>query len=314
MFKTIVVGVDGREGGRDALSLAGRLALLAGSEIVAVRVLPFDYSVLPFDHDVSRAGSPPYASVAEQDAKIELEAEAELAKAGVTARTRVLGDTSPARALHRVAEEKRADLIVVGSTHHSRIGRVFAGDDAVAALHGSSCPVAVAPRGLAAQERNAVKRIGVGFDGRAEASQAFALAVALARVCDASIKVQSVVTTPLAYADITAYDVDDWLERAQKTAAEQVRELLADLDVEASGDVVVGMPVDKLVELSKEVDLLVLGSRAWGPVRRIVIGSTAASLTRKAHCPVLVLPRGAATGQPGEQEPDTAEREAPATA
>ena len=42
MFKTIVVGVDGRDGGRDALALAGRLALLAGGELLAVRVLPFD--------------------------------------------------------------------------------------------------------------------------------------------------------------------------------------------------------------------------------------------------------------------------------
>jgi hypothetical protein len=32
MFKTIVVGVDGRDGGRDALALAGRLALLAGGD------------------------------------------------------------------------------------------------------------------------------------------------------------------------------------------------------------------------------------------------------------------------------------------
>src|SRR3954466_10505622 len=66
MFKTIVVGVDGREGGRDAMGLAGRLALLAGGELVAVRALPFDYYV-------SRAGSPPYASLAEQDAERELE-------------------------------------------------------------------------------------------------------------------------------------------------------------------------------------------------------------------------------------------------
>jgi universal stress protein family protein len=62
--------------------------------------------------------------------------------------------------------------------------------------------------------------------------------------------------------------------------------------------------VDQLVELSATVDLLVLGSRAWGPVRRTVIGSTAAHLMRKSHCPLLVLPRGAATGQPGEHDPE----------
>ena len=68
MFKTIVVGVDGREGGRDALQLAGRLALVHGGELVAVRVLPFDYYV-------SRGGAPPYSSLAEHDAKAELDRE-----------------------------------------------------------------------------------------------------------------------------------------------------------------------------------------------------------------------------------------------
>jgi nucleotide-binding universal stress UspA family protein len=293
MFKTIVVGVDGRAGGRDALSLAARLALVAGGELVAVRALPFEYYV-------SRAGSPPYSSIAEQDANRELADELE--KAGLTARQVVVGDTSPARALHRVAEAERADVIVVGSTHHSAIGRVFAGDDAAATLHGSSCPVAVAPHGLAEAEWKPVQKIGVGFDGQPEARQALALAAAVAQDCGASIAVKSAVTTPIPYADGGAYE-GDWLARAEKRAAEELGEALADVAVAATGDVVIGGPVDELVELSANVDLLVLGSRAWGPVRRTMIGSTASQLMRKSHCPVLVLPRGVATGAPGEQDP-----------
>ena len=304
MFKTIIAGVDGREGGRDALALAGRLALLAGGDLVAVRVLPFDYYA-------TRAGSPPYASVAEHDARRQLDAD--LAAVGVTARTRVMVDISPARALHRAAEDVAADLIVVGSTRHGRLGRVVAGDDAVATLHGSSCAVAVAPRGLEGQTWDRVKRIGVGYDGRPESRQAFALAAALARECGASIAVQSVVGTPLPYADSAAFD-EEWLRDAQVAATDDLRDLLADAGVEATGDVVIGVPVDELLELSRRVELLVLGSRAWGPVRRILVGSTAAALTREAHCPVLVLPRGVATGQPGEQAPGSAASEVPAAA
>jgi len=33
-----------------------------------------------------------------------------------------------------------------------------------------------------------------------------------------------------------------------------------------------------------------------------LIGSTAARLMREAHCPVLVVPRGIATGEPGEND------------
>jgi nucleotide-binding universal stress UspA family protein len=292
MFTTIVVGVDGREGGRDALALAGRLALLNGGQLIAVRVLPFDYYV-------SRAGSPPYSSVAEQDAKHDLEQTLE--EAALNATIRVLGDTSPARALHRVAEESHADLIVVGSTHHSAIGRVLAGDDAAGTLHGSPCPVAVAPRGLAGQQWPHVSRIGVGYDGGPEATQALAFAARLARDCDAAITIRSVVVSPIAAPNLSAYDAD-WLERSRDVAQGELNEALSDLDVEATGDLAVGLAADELVELSKDVDVLVLGSRGWGPVRRTMAGSTAAAVMRKAHAPVIVLPRGAATGQPGEAE------------
>jgi nucleotide-binding universal stress UspA family protein len=291
MFTTIVVGVDGREGGRDALSLGGRLALLNGGELIAVRVLPFDYYV-------SRAGAPPYASLAEQDAKREVEQE--LADAGVAATIRILGDSSPARALHRVAEEAKADVIVVGSTHHGAIGRVLAGDDAAGTLHGSPCPVAVAPRGLAGRDWPHVSRIGVGFDGGPEATQALALAARLARDSGASLAVRAVVASPVNAVDFSAYDTD-WLESSKQVAADELAKALSGLDVEATSDVAVGLAVDELVELSKGVDLLVLGSRGWGPVRRTMAGSAAAGVIRKAHAPVLVLPRGAATGQPGER-------------
>ena len=35
------------------------------------------------------------------------------------------------------------------------------------------------------------------------------------------------------------------------------------------------------------------GSRGYGPVRRLMLGSTSARLVREAPCPVLVLTRGA---------------------
>ena len=42
MFNEIIVGVDGGEGGRDALALAARLASLFGGELVAVHAYPYD--------------------------------------------------------------------------------------------------------------------------------------------------------------------------------------------------------------------------------------------------------------------------------
>jgi ABC-type sugar transport system substrate-binding protein len=42
VFNKIIVGVDGREGGRDAVALAARLASLFGGELVAVHAYPYE--------------------------------------------------------------------------------------------------------------------------------------------------------------------------------------------------------------------------------------------------------------------------------
>jgi nucleotide-binding universal stress UspA family protein len=43
-----------------------------------------------------------------------------------------------------------------------------------------------------------------------------------------------------------------------------------------------------------EVDLLVCGSRGYGPMRRVLLGGVLRKLIRRAACPVVVVPRGAA--------------------
>jgi nucleotide-binding universal stress UspA family protein len=45
MFPTIVVGVDARAGGRDALALARQLNETFGSRLVAVHAYPYDYFI-----------------------------------------------------------------------------------------------------------------------------------------------------------------------------------------------------------------------------------------------------------------------------
>jgi nucleotide-binding universal stress UspA family protein len=54
-----------------------------------------------------------------------------------------------------------------------------------------------------------------------------------------------------------------------------------------------GDPAEILAERSGALDLLVVGSRNYGPVRRALIGSVAAEVIRTASCPVLVVPRSA---------------------
>lgn len=43
--------------------------------------------------------------------------------------------------------------------------------------------------------------------------------------------------------------------------------------------------------IEKDVDLLVLGSRGYGPLTRVLLGSVSRRAAQDAPCPVLVVPR-----------------------
>jgi nucleotide-binding universal stress UspA family protein len=166
VFDTIVVGVDGYEGGRDALALGALLQRTFGSRLIAVLAYPYD-------HFASRPSSPAYEAALREDSQQALARELE--RAGVDAEPVVAADSSPPRAPYDAAERHGAELIVVGSDRHGRVGRVLAGDVTAGTLHGAPCAVAVAPRGLA-DSQPALGAVALGFDGSPESRAALELA------------------------------------------------------------------------------------------------------------------------------------------
>jgi nucleotide-binding universal stress UspA family protein len=56
-----------------------------------------------------------------------------------------------------------------------------------------------------------------------------------------------------------------------------------------------GDPIEELTLYSASLDLLVIGSRGYGPLGRLVYGGVAQRLARTARCPLLVLTRSAHT-------------------
>ena len=66
-------------------------------------------------------------------------------------------------------------------------------------------------------------------------------------------------------------------------------------DVE--GRAVYGLTGEELAAFGDDVDLLVVGSRSYGPCERLVLGSTSDYLERHARCSLLVLPRAAGSAR-----------------
>jgi nucleotide-binding universal stress UspA family protein len=203
---------------------------------------------------------------------------------------------SPEDALQGLAERGEADLIVLGSTHHAAFGSVAPGSVAEHLLHGARCRLLIAPKGYAESDHSGdrLRVLAVGYDGMAESQAALDEAAVLAEKFGASMKVVGGLTTPIPTAapppaaQAGAETGPDFQTRLHDAVAELPSELRA-LPLLQSGD-----PVQKLLEVAEVgVDLLVLGSRGFGPVMRLLIGSVSSRVIRGAACPVMVIPRPA---------------------
>ncbi len=165
----------------------------------------------------------------------------------------------------------------------------------------------------AAPVMQAVARIGVGYDGGSEAEAALELGATIAAAAGAELHVRAVVddrirsigwsrlgTGPVivpefGWSAIGSQGVTPGWDEVVQTTVSALRVKVADAArataEKVETDVQRGRPANALLELSQEVDLLVIGSRRWGPVARVILGTTGEALLHDASCPVLVAPR-----------------------
>jgi nucleotide-binding universal stress UspA family protein len=284
MTAPIVVGVDGTGSGLDAVALAVRLARATGDPLIVACVYP-----------EGRRSSPEAAAVRGPAGKA-LDAARALAEEA-TAEYRTVPSGSPARGLAELAEQEDAAMVVVGSHRGGAFGRVASGGTAERLLHGSGCPVAAAPRGYRKRVTDKLRRIGVAFVDTPDGHEAVRRAADLAARSGLPLTLYSVVSV---HHD---WFVPEAVRPEEETLPIEVREdyqealdrALAGLPdgVQATGELLYGEVVDELSMVGERgADLLVCGSRGYGPVRRVLLGTVSSVLVRQASVPVLVVPRG----------------------
>ena len=282
--RTIVVGFDGSEQSRDALALGGILAQIVGATPLSATVLPY-----PPDLSAEELGR---AFAFDPDA---LFASAQGTSAPLDSRSRAVVATSAAKGLFQLAEEEAAIVTVVGSTHRGPVGRVLLGSVGANLLQGAPSAVAIAPRGYATRDEHRVAELVVGFDGSPEALAALDAACGLATRVEGALTVITVVEPP-GYGWGEALAV---LSEGDVRTREQVekREILdrglarVPSGVPHEGKLVNGEVANVLVDASVTADLLLVGSRSYGPVRRTLMGSSSVQVMHRSECPVMVLPR-----------------------
>ena len=187
-----------------------------------------------------------------------------------------LGAMSVGDGLRRAAAQRRVDLLVIGSGHHGEPGVVDVSGWTAELLSRAPCPVAVAPLGYAARTEP-IHRIGVAFDDSTESRHALMLGRHLAADLQARL----------------------WVGEAPRFAREHAHD--------------VGVRVaSELAEFSAEVDLLILGPRGAGPLRRILHPSATLALMHSARSPLLLVTHQSRVPAEVEAPPDEVWRAAAA--
>ena len=93
-----------------------------------------------------------------------------------------------------------------------------------------------------------------------------------------------------------------------RRAIERERERLGEIEG-VVGDVAYGDASEELARFAAEVDLLIVGSRGYGPLGRLINGSTSTYLARHSPRPLLVIPRCLTeSGQPPSDGPSRGPR------
>jgi nucleotide-binding universal stress UspA family protein len=284
MAPTYIAGYDGSHGARAATRFAARMAAATGAEVIVA-------AVYPQAPELETSGGDEPLRRLSRDARQEADRLLrEVDLPGV--RTMAVAGGSPAEGLHRLAEDEGASLLAVGSARRPESG---AGPGSVGErlLHGATCPVAVIPPGWS-QAR--VTTVAVGYGGenseaavRAAERLAEQLGVQLLLVIGVYEPiVRSYLGQEPSYADSeVAEEFRRWQEREVGRVVEDMPHSFV-----AEAWFLTGSPAAALVEACRErVDLLVVGSRSYGPAHMVLAGSVARQVAGHAPCPVLVVPR-----------------------
>ena len=290
MSKPILVGYDPITADHAPVNFAVAAARFTGAPLSVLSVSARKGApAAELDHDLCGDASGALGHV-----------ERELAAEGIAVECRELPGTTTASALHEAAEAQDAGLLIVGSTRRGTIGRILPGSTADRLMHGAPCPVAVVPHDWVTRGR--LQTIGVAYVESEEGRAALRSAHALARRAGATLRAITVLkVSPWWYSETepgtpvsppTNMDEIEGEHRVQAEAAlrRQVAELGDDVPVEP--EAFIGEPAEILTTVSANLDVLVIGSRGYGPLRAVLLGGVSRRVAAEAQCPVIVLPRG----------------------
>lgn len=285
----ILVATDGSSGATDAVEWLAHFPLPPDATVDVVSAIPgpiFDERVLPTPWSELRA---------ETERTLE-DARRRLAKRWPSTTIQVLyGDARDA--LVETARRSAIDLIVMGARGLGAVAAFLLGSVSLDVARRAPCSVLVC-RGPA----RPLRAVTIGLDGSGYAMDALSFFSALplpasltAHLVGVVEPVRYPVSAPemLSSALITAVQLEE--DRRRQVLAAAVGDAAEALGtrMNVTRDMRLGSPADALVREATRTasDLIVVGSRGRGTMKRIMLGSVSESVLRHAVCPVLIARR-----------------------
>jgi nucleotide-binding universal stress UspA family protein len=265
-YQRIVAAFDGTDASEEAFAAMMPLVRMDQPEVAVLYVTPSP-----------RASTVPPPRLAEACARLREE--------GVDAHL-TLREGEPASAILAYLQQRRPDLLVMETEGRSGIRRLAQRSVAEEVLHHSEVPVLlVRPGG----SRKSWSKMMVALDGSPRAEEILEDVVPLARRLHASVELVRVALPPitgLSVGDVPGVVVHDDPEPYLR----EVKARLVEEDVEVRIAAPQGRAASALLERAKDSDasLICLSTQGRTGFERVLLGSTAEEVIRRASCPVLV--------------------------
>lgn len=264
MFKHILVAVDFSPAWPSVKQRLEKLAAWGAEHITLVYVLSARYPATPEETHRSH-----------YEAKL-----AKLASELTTPDLRVdshIRVGEPGAVITEVAQEIAADLLLMGCRGHSRIHEFFLGSTALDAARLAQCPLWLEPISEG-EARTDFQLLMLATDGSDAVAAAETMAISLAPRYQRTLAV-------------TATCASEGCDREIEDAKWHLSNLTKQLEG-LETRVVDGDSRHVIVEQAKteKADLIVIGKRGRNRIKDFLLGSTAESIARDAHCSVLLVP------------------------
>ena len=284
----VIVGYQGGASGPDAVAFASGWARASGDRLIVVTVHPGSAPVGIGRVDAEWVAAERAAAEALlADAKTQVPSDVQVSFERVDA-------ASAAHGIDDLVEQEGSPLVVLGTFRPDHEARTFPGHTADRLFNGAGVPVAIIPHGYAESRGPApLKRVACAFVDTPDGHVALDHATRIAAHLGAELRVLAVVPDTLVQ-PMTG-DVGTFVGEQRKQWQQSLETALAEVGerVPVTGELLEGPVAPALTDLDPDtVDLLVCGSRGYGPVRRVLLGGISARVVRNSRVPVVVVPRG----------------------